>query len=259
MIDQTTPQSDINTASQAAQDQAELSETWVQVAKARSQLNLLRDLRRKGLGVPQVESMVGKVEKTKKSAKRGNKRERRIVDEVMRVKVRDAGDFLAEVTKKKKDVTDKVKVKYRDDQRILKQLMKKARRKVKKITKSKERDHDKKEKHLDNKQNHDGRKVDLPEKLARYEDLEIMTVGSKEEESKKKVDVNTSEVKVYGVELSEEEKEVLCLPPKFCILKNLNEADFEEAVEVAHTKVRYDGMDDIKKSSDDNVNLLHNI
>ena len=58
-------------------------------------------------------------------------------------------------------------------------------------------------------------------------------------------------MKIY-VTLSEEEEEVLRLPPKFAIHKTLNVGDMSEAIELAYAKMRYDAID---KSKEDNYNV----
>ena len=45
----------------------------------------------------------------------------------------------------------------------------------------------------------------------------------------------------FGVDLNDKEKEVLEIPPKFCVMRNLTDKGFNQDLELCNTKLRYDG------------------
>ena len=59
----------------------------------------------------------------------------------------------------------------------------------------------------------------------------------------------------YGVNLYDNEKEILKLPPKFSVFDNLSENDFEQKVEQMNAKLRYethrDNMEEIEEEQVD--------
>ena len=64
------------------------------------------------------------------------------------------------------------------------------------------------------------------------------------EENKKVIDWDQVEAKTIGIELTQEEKNILKLPPKFSILDKLDKEEMELQIETANAKLRYNRADD---------------
>ena len=95
-------------AQEAAMEKVVLKELWRAVEVAKVEVNPLNNMIRRGLGVPQTESMVDKIEKNKKSATRCT-RDVRLSKDLMSSKLRNAKKHLKEKEKERRNQILKIR------------------------------------------------------------------------------------------------------------------------------------------------------
>ena len=86
-----------------------------------------------------------------------------------------------------------------------------------------------------------------------FADMDIF-VDSDDNETHEESDDTAPEVLAIDVDLDEEEKAALRLPPKTSVLNNLSSDTFDLEMEVSNTKLRYDMLKNPKDSDDDAEN-----
>ena len=74
-----------------------------------------------------------------------------------------------------------------------------------------------------------------PEEMKEYEGIKVFSKKKMEDLTKEKVEVKT----IDGIELDEEERALLSLPPKFALRRRLCSISMQTDIEMAMAKVRY--------------------
>ena len=237
-----------NTAHEAASEKTRIREVWRCLEVARAELGTLMNLAGEDLAVPQVQSIVSKMGGAMKSSKK-SKFNVKLSKELMETKIADAKEYVKDAEKSLEVELIRMKVKLGMDDKMINKLNRKAKWKAMNLRKKLSRKN--LEKMVNLKRKRSLRNIvkatdrKLSPELSEYSTLDIMDIMSKEEESKKNVeDPNTDDVLVIDVVLSQEELKILCLPPKTCLNPSLNHVDFETAIEVSNTKIRYSMRDD---------------
>ena len=142
----------------------------------------------------------------------------------MKEKIEDAKDYLKESEDKKKVAMKNFEEKLVNTPKEYTKIVRRTRQKVKRerrINTLKNRKKLKMTKRKEEvKRTDEEKKIKLPEKVVKYKDAEIFEVKTHEEEMKKETKKpNTEDIQAIGVELSEAERMVLSLPPKFAIIQ----------------------------------------
>ena len=152
----------------------------------------------------------------------------------MKKKVIDAEEVLRKVEKRKLRWRSKVNQKWGKNTRRTKNLMSQVRKEAEVLKKSLQMKNKKKVNHLMKKYLKTEVVRPVPEKLSRYKNINLF----KDKEPEK--DDPEVEILVIGdVELDDDTKAVLKLPPKYAILKKLAAEEFKLDEEMSLAKLRY--------------------
>ena len=149
----------------------------------------------------------------------------------MESKIADTQEVVKEFGFKLEAELNKMKDTLKMDDKLIRKLTKKAKWKASKMRKKMHKKNWRKLLNLRQKKNLKNMKKagerKLSPDLAKYQDLEIMGILSKEEETHKKIEKpNTNYVLSIDVDLNDDELGILSLPPKTCVNPTLNSVDF---------------------------------
>ena len=214
---------------------------WKNLAESSARINLLRILIREGIGLNEVEEFgMGlqskfKSQKFKNSAKLTRK-DGKIVEHAMKNKLADEQCYFRELVvlrnKARREIDKKIKKNSKPYRKFMLKLGQEEKRKKTQMTiKFK-----KKVDHLKKKYNSDKNQSELtvPEDIQEFSENAVF--------DKKKFDTieeTSYDVKVIGdIELSDQEKQVLRLHPKFCVAEKFQPIQFEQEQEAALAKLR---------------------
>ncbi|MCP3678952.1 MAG: hypothetical protein GY782_01110, partial [Gammaproteobacteria bacterium] len=179
----------------------------------------------------------------------------------METKIQDAEEHVKDLEEDtRREVNRMREVLKLDEKKIIKHI-RKARQKAARAKRALEKKHKEKKTHTrkkrDKQKTKDKEKRDkneqrendvVPEDLKEFRGLEIFTLKDLEEEEKKQVEQpSTEDVLSIGVDLSTEERSVLCLPPKTSLNPSLSGVDFETQVEISFAKARYSLRDALEE------------
>ena len=215
---------------------------WVKTAAAECRLNLIRKLMKEKLGFKEVEDydkaleLKLKSEKLKKS-RNNSDTERKIVREIMGLKLKDADichrEALSEQNKTRRKINELVGKNTRRSRTIFKRLRQDSGR----MKKALENKYEEKLQHLRRKYSKktEEKLRQVPEDLIRYKDAGIF--GDKYNEEREFQPAITI---LRGLEVDDEERAAASLHPKFAILPRLSIEDFWQEMELGFAKLRYE-------------------
>ena len=217
-------------------------------------LELLRCLRAMGLGVAQVENQARREANVNTlSEKFKYKRNVRLIRSLMDVRVRDAYQDLREISREVTRMKRKLHQILRKEENLKQLIVNQLDREMSVLRTKLQTKHEKKVKHLRKKF---GDKFDVdteypvPDHLKQFENIKLYS-GQSEEKKEVKVDIDV----IGDVTLTEEELEVLRLPPNFAVLTKLSEEDFVHETEMSMTKVRWEKKKRLDEKLDEPVKV----
>jgi hypothetical protein len=227
-----------------------MRDIWTDLAVSQCRVDMFRALARLDIGVNETEDFNAAQNLKFRSSKfkfKGCQKNRNVVDEAMRSKLRDAICTRNEVSRERDKLRRQLKKTYGQKtvktRKILRELNTAAQEKRKELREYyKEKiDHLKKK---NQKRKQEERSL-VPEDVKDYSSAKVF-----DEQEYEKIEVETIEVGVIGqVELSEEEKAVLRLHPKFSVrdIITVEILDFEQ--ELGNAKLRYE----LRKENEENL------
>ena len=224
----------------------EAGRIWRNLAESESRINLLKVLIKEGRGLKEIEDFnMGLASKFKsKKFQRLNNQPSitgKAIVPVMKMKLADEQSYHRELVyirnKYRKDLARRLGNNSRKFKNVIADLRQEAKKTKKESTeKFKEKTAHIRKKYSRNTQEEN----EVPEDLQEYTNLKIFN-----KEEYENIQPDSYEIKVIGeVELTEEEKSVLTLHPKFCILDKLTHSDFEHEQEAAFAKLRMEKTKD---------------
>ena len=232
----------------------EVRKLWKRWTKAEMRLELLKCLKREGLGVAQVEIQAQREAKINiLSEKFKYKRNVGLIRSKMEVRIKDAYQDLREiswtVSQMKKRLHRTLRKKESLKQNIFNQI--ESEMNILKIKLQKK--NDKKVKHLKKKfgdKFDEDTKYPVPDHLKLFSNIKLYS-GQLKETRDVKVDIDV----IGDVTLSEEELQVLRLPPNFAVLGKLTEEDFVHETEMSMTKVRWEKKKRLEEKLDEPIEV----
>ena len=237
--DKTTPNLSDNTAhgSDAALDISIIKRIWQKSTTAELQLQLLMKLRKINLAVASVEEFIDNLEECKKSKPKNKSKDVKLARDIMNRKVFDAENFKREIETRKMRMRRKIDKVWGKNSSKTRNLMKMMRRENNMLRREIELKNKEKLEHLQEKYGEKNTKNNV--EIIRYKKVSIF---SEEEETKQEILIE-EEVTVLGeIELDENEKSVLRLPPKFQIREKLIDEEYDVELEMAFAKFRWEEM-----------------
>ena len=233
---------------------------WTEAARADCQCRLLKRMKDKKLGSHQVDKFLESLKTQFKHVGQESNHtfEDRVRQEVLAQKVKDARKCLKLARRKKEEHRRQLRSTFDVKSWKNKNIIKHSKQESDKVYSDLIDIHDKKLKFLTRKKENKVKssvnsKSSLPPEISKYSDLKCFDPGLTEDKSKDfKKDIP---ILAVGVTIDDEEKEILKLPPKFSINKNLNVEEFELAIEEMNVKIRWENskkdLESIDEENDD--------
>ena len=191
-----------------------------------------------------------------KSVEMKDRRDESLVNTLMDAKINDARKVLKKTRNEDWKLRKLMLAKHKKED--FNKMIRKAKKSAKQVRNKQEKKHADKKTHLESvkeaKAKKHEEKIEVPEDIKRYESLSIFKKDTNNNELKKEIKESNREVLSVDVTLSEEEKEVLRLPAKFTTHKVLTVENMDEAIEIAHAKVRYDSMEETRPKAKEDEN-----
>ena len=232
-----------DTPNKGAKDKS-LMETGLKMIRAQETRNLMQLLLRQNLTTNATKNYDKSITKELKSNLNIVREGLSLNKAAMMIKLKDAKREVRTTTNNFKKAK---RMKLKDTSKEAKEEIKKVEKKMAKERKEIVKKHNEKVKNIRKKKAEDSKEdtdeEDIPDEAKEFKDLEIykkIKTAKAEELNAKNVDFSDTDITQIGVNLSDEEIKALKLPPKFCLLGNLNEEDFELELERMNTKLRYD-------------------
>ena len=229
--------------------------TWVATAASEMRLGLLDDLEPLELGFCEVEDYVMDLRLKLRSTvlKKSKNSERQIVKEAMKLKRRDEKEYHQELTKERNDWRREMKLQLGENSRSYRYVIKYLRGEARKEKEWYKTKYENKIEHLKRKYKEDEEtKLDeIPDDLADYGQVSVFDRGKFNAKESEKYEITC----IGEVTLSDDEKELLRLHPKFAILTDFKEVDLEWDRELGFGKLRYQLSRENEEKLDDEVQI----
>ena len=215
---------------------------WRKFSESAARVSLLRVLSKEGVALQELEKFnLGlknkfRSKKFKSSADKLTRSDGKFLSQAMKLKLADEQEYLRELSQEKTRTRREIAKKHKNNSKPYRKIMTQLRQEAKKRKEEMTRKFKKKVEHIKYKYScrQEDENKEVPEDMLEFSDCSIF--------NKKKYDdleEETYEIKVIGdVELSENEKKVLKLHPKFCVVGHLEEIQFEQEIEAALVKLR---------------------
>ena len=171
------------------------------------------------------------IDKVKESGSQSN-----IVKEGMKVKIRDEEKYLVEMYRKREEMRREIARIHTKNTRTYRRILKTLKIEANRVTSEHNKKYEKKIEHLRRKYKEEEREKikKLPKGLEGFETLRVLDQDRYDE-----ILQEHYEVLIIGdIELDEDEKNALKLPPKFSIMENLLKGGIEFDQETAFAKLR---------------------
>ena len=223
----------------------EAQKIWIDLAESEARANMIGILVKEGIAVNEVEEfelgIINKFKSTKfknsKNPKVTQDLKNRLVVPVMKAKLADEQCFMRELRSLREKYRREMTRIYGKNTNQYRQVISKFRQEAKEAKNKITEKYKNKIAHLrrkNNARNPEEEEQEAPEDIQEYYKAKIF---NKKWYDDKKID--SYEVKIVGnIELSQEEKAVLTMHPKFCIVDKLVLSDFEHEQEAALAKLR---------------------
>ena len=231
---------------------------WTLVAHSECRMELLSRLVSKNLGLKEVQDIAESLEiqfRSENLKNNSEKAEKKIVSDIMRLKLRDEKAFHGETVMKRNMIRRQIYAQYGKNSRRSRTILKNLRNEATKEKTIMNKIYEKKLEFLRDKyETDDETKLDeVPDDLKEYSDAMIFT-----KEKFEKIELDVMEVAVVGeVELSDAERQVLSLHPKFGIMERLEVTDYELDLILGFAKLLYQLSKEVKLSYITSFNEPH--
>ena len=222
--------------------------TWQGISASESRLKLMIALRSMNVGFGDVESFDIMIN----SKFRSDYYKQRVQDigsqsgiirEAMQIKIRDEEKFLVEIYRERENMRQDLARIYTKNSRTYRRILKTLRIEANKITQEMDRKYKKKIEHLQKKFREDEKEKikKLPKGLEDFCTLRIF-----DQEEFDKILIESYEVLVIGdIEIDDDERNALKLPPKFSLMEDLVKGGLEFDQEAAFAKIRMEIQQEI--------------
>ena len=181
-----------------------------------------------------------------KQKKRGRKATREVVEDAMKVKMKDEQRYNEELVKRRNEYRKEIENQLGENSRPYRRKMAWLKEEGEKVKKEQEEKYGEKIKNLRDKFNKEEEEKDnqIPDEIKEYADIKVFS-----KEKFQEIKVNDEEVLIVskGISLSDDEKSVLCMHTKFSVIKYLNENEMEFEKEQAFAKVRMQRKKEIEE------------
>ena len=228
-----------------AKDEREYRTCCKKTATAEARNELLGDLIKKDVGLKELEEFVEKERGKLKGKAKGISVAREMVRKLMKEKLRDNIKLVSKLRKRRDRLRAKLELTWGKNSKKLRNLVKDVKSSTGPLRQGLRKKNIKKVRYLVCKYGN----------ADKYEVRASMTKDEIKEYGMAKVFTNKCKLAAEAmkgpvvvcregeeIELSEGEKKVLMLGPKFCVLKNLDEGEFEGCVEECILKYKWDKM-----------------
>ena len=168
--------------------------------------------------------------------------------EMMTTRLNDAKRETRMMRKMKQETMRSVNLRFGRGNKKTMKSMNEAARKAKEVRKEVRSNHKKKIKHLQMKireMKPPKPPYEVPIKIREYDGFSAYS-NEEEEDIRSQHDVPLQNILAIDCTISDDERRLLSLPPKFCLFSDLKGDDFDLATELANTKIRY-----FKRDSDE--------
>ena len=219
---------------------------WKNAAESKARINLMMSLKREGLGLAELEEFNLNLGSKYRSQKFKNKVTGNqpvklpVVEQTMKLKLSDEQSYYRELcsqkSRKRREIAKILKNNSRPFRKVMQEFKKEELMVKEELTdKFKKKVEHIKLKYRKNKNAHpEEDEVVVPDDMTDYSEARIFTKKSYDN-----IQEDSYEVKIVGeVELTVEERKILQLHPKFCVVGQLNETNFEHEQEAALAKIR---------------------
>ena len=215
---------------------------WRSLAESSARMNLLRILMKEGIGLNEIEGFnLGlrskyKSNKFKNSAANLTGKDGKVRDQAMKCKLADEQCYYRELLELRNKARREIDKKLVKNSRPYRKFMSKLRQEEQSRKQKMTEKYKKKVEHLRKKYKSDKnlQQEDVPEDIQEFSDSLVF--------DKKKYDQlerDSYEIKTVGdIKLTSQEEQILKLHPKFCIVGQLQEIEFEQEQESALAKLR---------------------
>ena len=231
----------------------EAGRIWRDLAVSEARINLLKVLIKEGRGLKEIEDFnmgLASKFKSKKFQKLNNQPSitGKAIVPVMKLKLADEQSYHRELVNIRNRYRKELAKNLGNNSRKFKNMIADLRQEAKKTKKESTDKFKEKMSHIRKNYSPNNKEdEEIPEDLQEYSELKILNKIEYEN-----LEPDSYEIKVIGdVELTNEEKSVLTLHPKFCILDKLTLSDFEHEQEAAFAKLRMEKTKDEEYSQMD--------
>ena len=221
----------------------ELSKLWQDIASSEARLKLMSDLKDKKLGFGEIETFSLGLEYNLKSEKLKDSKIRptnKIVEEAMKLKMRDEAIHHQEMLRKREKMKTWLKKLYSHKIYQYKKTIKELRTGAGRVKKEQEEKYLKKMEHLERKFKKEEEDLKPPPGM---EELGSLSIFRNEEFDN--IKISEIEVpKIGEILLSKEEEQILRRTPKYALPEQLREHTLKEEMEKAYCKMRMELRDE---------------
>ena len=224
------------------QDSRVMIKTWGQVAACEERISLMKKLIRMEMGVAEIEEIGIKINSKFKSFHFNNKiQEGKVVSKdaikaIMMIKLRDEKKHLKELMTMKNNLRRDLEKKHKKNSRPTRRMLQEFREHSAKVKLEHREKYRVKIEHLRRKyrKEKDEQQKGVPSDMMEFESLKVFNKDKFDE-----IEMTEYDIKIIGdVDLSENEKKVLKLHPKFAILSRLTRGGLDLDEEIANSKLR---------------------
>jgi hypothetical protein len=219
-------------------NQGFVSDAWIELAKAKCRTDMFRALIRLDIGVNEVEDYNTTLNLKLRSnvfKSKGSQGNRDVVRVAMRCKLRDSVSTVNEVTRKRDQVRRNIKKEFGQRTVTTRKILRGFNEETEAVRKKLREEYKSKIDHL-RKKFEKVRKDEIPTDVIDYSSADVF-----DEEKYNNIKVEEISVTVIGqVELSDEERAVLRLHPKFAIRDEVTVENMEYEGELGNAKLRYE-------------------
>ena len=233
-----------------------LRNAWKRQIESEERLSFWRRMVGMNIGVREVENISEDFKEKFRSEKmKGGKSDRQIVGMMMKMKYRDERGHQRELKGEKMNLKRQLETEC-NSRKSLRNLLSLLNKEAKSWRKLERRKYIQKLNHLKTiKEKEEIEKLEnCPEEIQKYASLSIFSKEKYEKLKKEKIEISA----IGEVDLDDDEKSLLKLPPKFAVRRRLDSLDMECDLEMGHAKTRYQIHKENKVREIENRELLEN-
>ena len=235
------PKPSYKTSQDEGQDISLVKDIWIRTATSECRLELVKNLVREGIGFNEVEDYNISLElklRSEKMVKARENKDKKIVQEIMRIKLEDATNCHREALKDKNSARKEIVKKSGKNTRKSRSIFKKLRHEAAKVRKELKKKYEEKLKHLKDKYGKIRKEQieKIPEEIEQFKEAKVFSSKYNDESE---TEVQPTVTVIGDLKVSDEELAVASLHTKFCVLPNLKIEEYWHDLEMGFAKLRY--------------------